>query len=125
MKIPISENIRLIREAKGYSQEYMATKLKLTQQAYSIMEKNPENCKLLQLKEVAKILDVDLLSLIGEDNVYVMQNYYQSGGQAVTKIEVFNDMKAMRELQETLITQLKDEIAYWRKLSEKESLPKQ
>ncbi|NCX95737.1 MAG: XRE family transcriptional regulator [Chitinophagia bacterium] len=87
MKVPISENIRLIREAKGYSQEYVASKLKLTQQAYSVIEKNPENAKLLQLKELAKALDVNLFNLIGEDNVYLMQNYYQASGQAVQKLK--------------------------------------
>ena len=45
----ISETIRLIRESKGYSQEYMASQLNITQQAYSRLEKQPETITLRYL----------------------------------------------------------------------------
>ena len=35
----ISDTIRLLREARGFSQTYMAEKLSITQQAYSSVEK--------------------------------------------------------------------------------------
>jgi transcriptional regulator with XRE-family HTH domain len=49
MKVNISETIRLIRESKGYSQDFVASKLYITQQAYSRLEKNPENMTLKSL----------------------------------------------------------------------------
>jgi len=39
----ISTIIKSIRETKGFSQAYMAKKLNITQQAYSNIEKTPEN----------------------------------------------------------------------------------
>jgi transcriptional regulator with XRE-family HTH domain len=114
-QINLSDNIRLIREAKGYSQEYVSEKLKVTQQAYSRMEKNPESMALKRLKDLSKILGVELITLLNEDNVYVQQNYNQKGGQAATKM-VFNQAgQETNNLYERLITQLKDEIEFLRK----------
>ena len=36
----IGDNIRLLREARGFSQTYMAEQLSITQQAYSSVKKN-------------------------------------------------------------------------------------
>jgi DNA-binding XRE family transcriptional regulator len=40
---PQINKIRMLREGIGLSQEYVAEKLNITQQAYSKMEKNPKN----------------------------------------------------------------------------------
>lgn len=42
----ISDTIRLLREASGFSQKQMAEKLTITQQAYSNLEKKPERISL-------------------------------------------------------------------------------
>ncbi len=115
MKISVSENIRLIREAKGFSQEYIAKKLKVTQQAYSSMEKTPENMTLKRLKDLCEILDVNLITLLGEDNVYVQQNYNQKGGHAATQM-VFNKIgEGEKDLYERMIAGLKEEVNHLRK----------
>ena len=116
MKISISDNIRLIREAKGYSQDYIAKKMKVTQQAYSSMEKQPDNMSLKRLKDLCKVLDVNLVTLLGEDNVYVQQNYNQQGGQASTKMTVNNSSEHERDLYERMIKQLNEEISYLKAL---------
>jgi transcriptional regulator with XRE-family HTH domain len=114
MKIKISENIRLIRESKGFSQEYVSKKLKVTQQAYSQMEKKPDNMTLARLKNLASILEVSLLSLIGEDEAYLQHNFNQQGGQAATKM-VFNQQSTDANLlYERIIQELKDEIVFLR-----------
>lgn len=58
MKVYTTDNIRLIRVSKGFSQEFIAKKLNITQQAYSLMEKNPDIMTLKRLKDLCKILDV-------------------------------------------------------------------
>ncbi len=63
------DSIRLIRESKGYSQEWVAKKLDLTQQAYSAIEHDPENAKLSRLKGIAKILGVSLTQLVIADEL--------------------------------------------------------
>ena len=113
MKISVSENIKLIREANGYSQEFIAKKMKVTQQAYSNMEKNPESMTLARLKDLCQILDVNLVTLLGEENVLVQQNYNQKGGQAATQM-LFSKSELEKELYERIIAQQKDEIAFLR-----------
>lgn len=41
--ISLAEKIKTLRENKGYSQEYMADMLEVSQQTYSLIEKNLKN----------------------------------------------------------------------------------
>jgi transcriptional regulator with XRE-family HTH domain len=114
-KTSISENIRLIRESRGYSQEYIAGRLNVTQQAYSNMEKKPENMTLARLKDLAKILDVSLLTLICEEHSYIFNNFNQQGGNAATKMEQYISSESALKIYEGLINDLREEIKYLRK----------
>ncbi len=64
-KMLISEIIRKYRLQRGFSQEFVAKKLNLTQQAYAVIEKNPEKASYARLKEISEILDVDFGVLLG------------------------------------------------------------
>ncbi len=119
MKVSSADNIRLIREAKSFSQEFIAKKMKVTQQAYSAMEKQPDNMTLKRLKELCKILDVDLITLLGEDNVFVQQNYNQKGGQAATQMVFNSTNEKNNETFQAYIISLKEEIAQYRKIQDK------
>ncbi len=112
-KLSISENIRLIRESQGYSQDYVAIKLEITQQAYSAIEKNPERATLSRLKEIAAILQVPLVTLLGEDEINLQQNFHQAGGNAAT---VFKNVSSGSEVYEKWIAELKEEVQFLRKL---------
>ncbi len=105
-KISISDNIRLIREAQGFSQDYVAIKLEITQQAYSSIEKNPERATLSRLREIAIILQVPLVTLLGEDEVNLQQNFNQAGGNAAT---IFKNISSGSEVYERWIAELKEE----------------
>ncbi len=59
-----AKRIRLIRENKGFTQEYVADKLAVSQAAYSKMERKAGNCSLLTLEKVAEVLEVTLPFLI-------------------------------------------------------------
>ena len=110
----MSETIRIIRESKGYSQEFMASRLKITQQAYSKMEKQPESMTLNRLKDVAHILNVPFLTLLGEENMYFMQNINQQGGQAATKLILQNQDSSTDHNE--LIQSLQAEVEFLRAL---------
>ena len=110
----ISETIRLIRESKGYSQEYMASQLNITQQAYSRLEKQPETITLQRFRDLSKILNVPILTLLGEENMYFMQNINQQGGNAATKL-VLQNQTASSEHSE-LIRSMQNEIDFLRNL---------
>jgi transcriptional regulator with XRE-family HTH domain len=119
MKTSITENIRFIRETKGYSQDFVARKLKITQQAFSQIESKPENATLARLKQLAKILDISLIELIGEESAYFQQNYHQQGGQAATQMVFHQDSTENNTLYEKYISQLKEEILFLRNIIDK------
>ncbi len=110
----MNETIRLIREPKGYSQDFIASRLNLTQQSYSRLEKNPESMTLSRLWDLAIILDVSLLTLLGEENMYFMQNINQQGGNAATKL-VLNQASTPIE-QNELFKGMQNEIVFLREL---------
>ncbi len=112
-RIPVGENIRFIREQLGYSQEYVANQLGITQQSYSNIEKNPEKATLKRLKEVARILQVSFVTLLGEDDIYIQQNFHQQGGNAATQMNISNSEK---EIYENFINELKAQIDFFRNL---------
>ncbi len=114
MKPNISETIRLIREKKGYSQDFVASKLFFTQQSYSRLERNPENMTLSRLRDLAKILDVSLLTLLGEEDLYVKQNINQQEGNAATKL-VLNETNTTSD-QNELLKGMQNEIIFLREL---------
>jgi transcriptional regulator with XRE-family HTH domain len=117
MKIGSTEidTIRLLREARGLSQKQMADKLGITQQAYSNLEKKPERATLERLRQIAQILQVELITLLGEEDTYILQSFNQSGGNAATQMNI-TPSASEREIYDKLIVSLKEEIAFLREL---------
>jgi transcriptional regulator with XRE-family HTH domain len=109
------DTIRLLREARGLSQKQMADKLGITQQAYSNLEKKPERATLERLRQIAQILQVELITLLGEEDTYILQSFNQSGGNAATQMNI-TPSASEREIYDKLIVSLKEEIAFLREL---------
>jgi len=108
--------VRTIRESQGYSQEYVAAKLELTQQAYSRIEKNPESANLKRLRQLSEVLGVSLVSLIGEDDTYIQQNFQQQGGNASTVMYVTQPTEFERTAYENHLNDLRSQIDLLQKL---------
>ncbi len=56
----ISDFIRLARLKKGFSQDYLGHLLDISQQAYSDIERQPENSRFKTILKIARLLDIDL-----------------------------------------------------------------
>lgn len=115
LKLSVGDNIRIVRENLGYSQEYVARMLEITQQAYSHIEKNAEKITIKRLKDIAKILDVKVITLLDEESSFIQQNFNQKGGYAATLINMSNNIEA----HEKIINRLEDEILFLRNLVDK------
>jgi transcriptional regulator with XRE-family HTH domain len=64
-----ASNIRKIRAYKNYTQDYLAAKLSISQNAYSKIELGYSKLTLNRLFQIASILEVDAVQLINlEDN---------------------------------------------------------
>ena len=79
--------IRKQRQTKGYSQDYMASQLGISQNAYSKIESDQTNVKANTLERIAEILEVEKMKLMAgeEANNYNIEqkNDYQASGVGV------------------------------------------
>ena len=57
-KLLIGRKIRVVRQLKGYSQEYMAMRLGVSQNAYSKMERGKIKVKNERLQTITGILEI-------------------------------------------------------------------
>jgi len=69
----IVSNIRKIREFRNFTQDYLAVKLHISQNAYSKIELGYSSITLSRLIHIAEILEVDVVDLINTDNAEFMQ----------------------------------------------------
>jgi transcriptional regulator with XRE-family HTH domain len=69
----IVSNIRKIREYRNYTQDYLAAKLQISQNAYSKIELGYSNITLNRLIEIAVILEVELIALVSADSDVILQ----------------------------------------------------
>ncbi|MFD2568424.1 helix-turn-helix domain-containing protein [Pseudotenacibaculum haliotis] len=74
----IRERIKKIRIEKGYSQDYMAEMLNISQNAYHKLERGHTRINLRKFIDIAKILEIETAELInGPEHVYMFSKYYQ------------------------------------------------
>ncbi|RYD80930.1 MAG: XRE family transcriptional regulator [Sphingobacteriales bacterium] len=60
----VAGNIRKIREYRDYTQDYLAAKLKISQNAYSKIELGYSKLTIERLFQIASILEVDVTRLL-------------------------------------------------------------
>ena len=65
----VAANIRKIRELKNYTQDYLAAKLQISQNAYSKIELGYSNITVSRLFNIAEILEIDIVSLIKAEDI--------------------------------------------------------
>jgi len=73
----IVSNIRKIREFRNYTQDYLAAKLQISQNAYSKIELGYSSITLNRLIGVAEILEVDLADIICPNIEEIIQRKLQ------------------------------------------------
>ncbi|WP_131539405.1 helix-turn-helix domain-containing protein [Pedobacter nototheniae] len=60
----VAANIRKIREYRDYTQDYLAAKLKISQNAYSKIELGYSKLTVERLFQIAEILEVEILHVL-------------------------------------------------------------
>lgn len=115
----IGFNIRKIREQKGFSQEYMANTLNISQASYARMENEETKITVERLQKIAEILETSIVDFFNTDKFTIHnQNYEGSyGGNAyVQHLNVEN-----KEATEKLIASYEERIKeYQERLKEKD-----
>ncbi len=107
----IGNKLRKLRMGKGYSQEYLAEVLEVSQKTYSNMENNKSSISIETLKKIAEEYKIDLIELLSDDKVIVQNNSSRESSTFQSGIiinhmseELLNQMKErIEELKETIL----------------------
>lgn len=69
----VAGNIRKIREFRNYTQDYLAAKLGISQNAYSKIELGYSKLTLERLFQIASILEVEIMQVISFNQAEFVQ----------------------------------------------------
>jgi transcriptional regulator with XRE-family HTH domain len=69
----IITNIRKIREFRDYTQDYLAAKLNISQNAYSKIELGYSSITVARLIQIAEILEIDLAALVSTNSEEIIR----------------------------------------------------
>jgi transcriptional regulator with XRE-family HTH domain len=103
-------NIRRVREFKNYTQEYVASKLGISQASYSNLENGKIKISSGKLKQIAAVLDVEEKTILNLTlfNRQLIENNEWS--------QVTNNLTNLIFLYERLLKQKNEEIEFLKKL---------
>lgn len=123
MNNQIENNIRRFRELKGYSQEYMAQELGISQSSYAKIENGSTKITIDRLQQIAEILDIEVSSLISSSKQPIFNQKNEKGAYGngyVENLHVENKEMTEKLLAEKdkLILKLEKDIEFLKKLLE-------
>ena len=110
----IGKNIRKFRELKGYSQEYMANEMELTQASYAKLESNSTKISVERLFTIAKLLETEVADIVelNKQTIYHQDIKEHSIGHQ----EVQNLHQDNKEVYEKLLQSKDEQIALLKSL---------
>ena len=102
----IGFNIRKIRESKGFSQDYMANVLDISQASYARLENEDTKVTVERLSKIAEILNTNIIDFFDADRVTIQsQNNYEGSYGLVQNLTIEN-----KEIMEKLLKSKDDQI---------------
>lgn len=130
----VNEKVRLFRELNQWSQEEMAERMNMSVTGYAKIERGETNISLHKLKQIASVLQIDLLDLVsthdsgvilvgGENNQNHFRNNYYGNQAAELEVEKLklelkhkdellkqreNELETLRDIVNLLKQQMKD-----------------
>jgi len=101
----VGNKIKIVREIRNYSQEYMASQLGISQNAYSRIELNKTKLTTEVAEKIASILEISLMDLLSKDNPIV-----SFSNNTIDKGYIHNHYETQIEIYEKTIEFLKEEL---------------
>lgn len=110
----LGKNIRKYRELKGYSQEYMAHELDITQSSYAKLENDSTKITVERLFSIAQLLEMEMTELLDLKNQTIYNQDLKDsavGHQSVQNLyqenkEVYQDLLKAKDEQIALLKEL-------------------
>lgn len=109
MNNAVGKSIRKHRELKGYSQEYMAHQLDLSQASYAKIESNTTKMTVDRLFSISKLLEIDVAELLDLNN----QTMYNQDlkDNAIGHQQIENLYQENKEIYQELLKSKDEQIA--------------
>ena len=104
----LNKNLRIIREIRGYSQDYIANQLGISQNAYSKLERGETGIDEKKLEQISKVLNVSSETIKNFSEAIVFNNSHCNNGVGNYANYIVNPLEKIVELYENII-RLKDE----------------
>jgi len=114
----INEKIRLVREAKGLTQEQMAEKLEISRNSYGDIERGDNDVKLSTLQKIAESFELQLSELVDLSEKGTLNvNFFKNNEHQSNNVYVGSQTAELKE--QKLINEFKDkEIALLKRIIE-------
>lgn len=109
----VGNKIRKIRELKGFTQDYMALKLEISQRAYSKLERNETKLDWQRIEKISEILEIEPVDLVSFDDNLIFHNSPQSGKNNTINNHFSEELK---KLYEDRIKHLEEEILFLKEI---------
>jgi transcriptional regulator with XRE-family HTH domain len=104
--------IRDKRKEKGFSLENMADELHISPSAYRKIEDNQSKLSVERMIQIATILEMPPSELLGDQNPRIYQQTNRDNGTVIGHQEFENYYQENKEITQSLVASLKDEISH-------------
>jgi transcriptional regulator with XRE-family HTH domain len=116
-ELRIGKKIKQLRELKNFSQDYMASQLKMSVPGYGRIERNEVDVSMERANQIANVLGISLTELISFDEKYIFNNYANNQNAFVINSELYqDDKKTLMDLVDYLKQQLEAKDALIKEL---------
>ena len=104
----VGDRIKRIREERNYTQQYLASKLNVTQKAYSKIETGETKLSVDNLLRIAEVLETSINNILETDGSAVYNNFSTHNGEGIVIHKTTSDK--VSELYEKIISAKDEEI---------------
>lgn len=105
----LGENVRKIRELKGFSQQNLADEIKVDQKTISRIEKGDLSPKFETLVSISKALSIGLSQLLAFNENLIFNNYIQEQNEGQFVVYNNTSIEKVENLYKQLLKE-KDEV---------------
>lgn len=118
----VSENIRLFRQRKNWTQEEVAEKLNMSPNGYGCIERGTTDVTLRRLEQLAEIFEVSLAELLNFDGKFIFSqmgdnqcsnNHFNLNSQLSAEQ---SECKFQLEKQHLIVEKLQQEVIYLKEI---------
>ena len=118
--LSIGNKLRIARTVKGFSQDYVAKKLGISQQQYRRLENEDENSITWErLEKISNILETDLELILNLNKNPIINSNINDCHQVGNLNATYQNIDFEREVYQKHLQDLKDEVLFYRQLVEK------